>query len=172
MVRCWQQQLHRLQLFCRYGTGERCASAAARLRMNDFKPHAYVQAVAVVMVYLPVAHMTSTPSCICLQAKLLAMARLEQPTHSAIFHPADAACFATVNAASGSHGNISVWRLERLWDRHELRQTQLPLPEAHHGARCCAWAPEVSESTHTDNCHYHQHAFRHQTTGKSHVACI
>lgn len=53
MVRCWQQQLHRLQLFCRYGTGERCASAAARLRMNDFKPHAYVQAVAVVMVYLP-----------------------------------------------------------------------------------------------------------------------
>lgn len=87
-----------------------------------------------------------------LQGLLLASAALQHEVDVVSFHPADMSCLLAINKApsidesvnsssSSTDPHLHLWRLEKLWSRHELIQSIVHLP----GARCAvchAWAPE------------------------------
>jgi hypothetical protein len=92
-----------------------------------------------------------------LQGLKLAAAELAQPVASVSFQPADLSCLLTVAANSSSSSSstsntrsnsksceacVQLWRLDKLWDRHDLQAKTLQLP-ASCLAVCHAWAPEV-----------------------------
>lgn len=96
-----------------------------------------------------------------LQGTKLAAAALSQPVSHVSFQPADPSCIITVaatayNDGSGAtaHSNtacrdskvaepsVQLWRLDKLWSRHELQAKPVQLPDAC-SANCLAWAPEV-----------------------------
>jgi hypothetical protein len=92
-----------------------------------------------------------------LQGLKLATAALPQPVANVSFQPADLSCLLTVadasenSSSSSSNGKagtscVHLWRLDKLWDRHELQTKPLQLP-ADCVASCHAWAPEVGPSS-------------------------
>lgn len=97
-------------------------------------------------------------SLLCLQKQKLAAATLEHAVSSISFHPADLSCLIAVpTAASDSRepdssqtapgdgpAAVQLWRLDKLWSRHELHAIPLQLPADCSACSCHAWAPEVS----------------------------